>query len=143
MAQWEGDGETVGVRTKFMLTVSESKDVLRHTVYFSPAFWRSVTPDMLHKECKVPKGGIHWQQADIDTLEFNLLDKSTCNLNDSPLNSFFNIISFNHYDQHLHYLKELEKRMMDLNYAKWTGNYALLEPPKFESKRQAIQRDEL
>lgn len=142
MAQWEGDGETVGIRTKFMLTVSESRDILRHTAYFSPAFWRSVSTEALQKECRVPKGGIHLQQADLNTLEFNLVDKSSCNLNDSPLNTFFNIISFDHYEQQLPYLKDLTRRMMDLNHAKWTGNYALLQEPKSTTKAQ-VQRDEL
>ncbi|KAI8081826.1 uncharacterized protein B0P05DRAFT_538212 [Gilbertella persicaria] len=160
MAQWEGDGELVGVRTKFMLTVSD--DVIQPSDYASsyvtPVFWRSLdnTIDSLDgfkqglaQLCRVPGYGIGLGSFGAlnnkiyhpDYLEDALLNRDGCNLNDSPLNTFFTHILVDHYEDQLPYLKELERRMMDLNYAKWTGNYRMMTPSLFRKKK--VERDEL
>ncbi|KAI7899220.1 uncharacterized protein BX663DRAFT_555088 [Cokeromyces recurvatus] len=162
MAQWEGDGELVGVRTKFMITASS--DVIStpgyKSAYITSSFWRSLPKEKenlkkeLQKVCRIPAGGIGLElhstsstcvQDDItpDMLEDLLLSRSGCNLNDSPLNTFFTFISIDHYDKHLPYLQELERRMMDVNYAKWNGNYELLAPSVFTTKDKKVARDEL
>ncbi|KAI9481720.1 MAG: hypothetical protein EXX96DRAFT_618640 [Benjaminiella poitrasii] len=152
MAQWEGDGELVGVRTKFMLIASN--DIISapgyESAYITQNFWRPVTKkDQLKKECRIPAGGIgleiHQDDNDvsIDMIEDWLLSRSGCNLNDSPLNTFFTFIAVEHYEQQLAYWQELERRMMDLNYAKWSGNYELLKPSVFAGKDKKVARDEL
>lgn len=176
MSQWVGDGETVGVRTKFLVTAADSivRTAEYISAYISPTFWRSLHKSPiqslddfkqnLKKECRLPAGGIgleayssqpsscpgnlNQQLYNPDYLEDALLSRSGCNLNDSPLNTFFNIISVDHYRKHLPYLIELEERMMKLNYAKWSGNYDLITPSLFVTReqkqfKQQIQRDEL
>lgn len=68
MAQWEGDGELVGVRTKFLITLDQEvpETVGYKSAYFSPTFWRSVPSaetledykKNLNALCRVPAGGI-------------------------------------------------------------------------------------
>jgi hypothetical protein len=72
MAQWVGDGELVGVRTKFLITLDDNVvQTPGYKSYFSPTFWRSVHQkdsntvksveafkERVHDLCKVPAGGI-------------------------------------------------------------------------------------
>ncbi|KAI8353333.1 hypothetical protein BD560DRAFT_408276 [Blakeslea trispora] len=152
MAQWEGDGELVGVRTKFMLTLADNINIPDNYTpsYVSPVFWRSVHVETkeLEKTCRVPGQGIVLGPLDQQTstpeyLEDALLSKDGCNLNDSPLNTYFNAIVVDHYEHQLPYLKELERRMMDVNYAKWLGNYKALTPSLFINKKKKTNHDEL
>lgn len=166
MAQWEGDGEIVGVRTKFMFTKPDQiiSTSGYHATYFSPTFWRSTHMEPvlsiddlksnIRKECRIPSGGIALEaylsnQQDFtytpETIEDILLSRKGCNLNDSPLNTFISLFSADDYRNQLPYLKELEKRMMDLNFAKWSGNYDLIKPSKFVKKEaeKKVERDEL
>lgn len=76
-------------------------------------------------------------------LESTLTSRSGCNLNDSPLNTFFSFISVDNYEQQLPYLKELEARMMDLNFEKWNGNYKPVSPSKLVKDEKHVARDEL
>lgn len=78
-----------------------------------------------------------------EQIEDLLLDKLGCNLNDSPLNTFISVLSVNHYGKHLRYLQELKDRMMEINYAKWNGNYQLVRPSTIATKQHKVQRDEL
>ncbi|KAG1465453.1 hypothetical protein G6F56_004885 [Rhizopus delemar] len=62
-AQWEGDGELVGVRTKMLFTTSSKDGYI--SPYFTPTFWRefqgsglSELKQELKKGCRVPAGGI-------------------------------------------------------------------------------------
>ncbi|CAO3697922.1 unnamed protein product [Rhizopus stolonifer] len=149
-AQWEGDGELVGVRTKMLFTTS-SKDGYT-SPYFTPTFWREFQGSGLNelkqelkKGCRVPAGGIKlnayssedYTPAEIEEL---ILDRSGCNLNDSPLNTFISIVSQNKYEKNLDYLKELKDRLMEVNFAKWNGDYELVKP---SSLVRRVQRDEL
>lgn len=176
MSQWVGDGETVGVRTKFLVTAADSiiPNAGYTSAYISSTFWRSLHKSpiqsvddfkqALTKECRIPAGGIgleiygsqpscpddglNQQLYNPDHLEDALLSKSGCNINDTPLNTFFNMISVDYYEKHLSYLIELEERMMGLNYAKWSGKYDLIMPSLFVDPaqkpfKQQIQRDEL
>ncbi|KAI8378758.1 hypothetical protein EDC96DRAFT_493081 [Choanephora cucurbitarum] len=159
MAQWEGDGELVGVRTKFMLTLADNvKSTDNYTPsYVTPVFWRSVTNEAgsheelkqtLHQTCRVPGQGIvlgplDQQASTPDYLEDALLNKDACNFNDAPLNTYFTAIFVDHYEHQLPYLKEIERRMMDVNYAKWTGNYKTMTPSLFISKKKRVDHDEL
>ncbi|KAG0746648.1 hypothetical protein G6F57_005311 [Rhizopus arrhizus] len=162
MAQWEGDGELVGVRTKMLFTASESISTVPEyqSSYFTEPFWResrasepNKLKDDLKKVCRVPAGGIKLNAYVDDAcskddyspeqIEDLLLDKLGCNLNDSPLNTFISILSVNHYGKHLRYLQELKDRMMEINYAKWNGNYQLVRPSVIATKQHKVQRDEL
>ncbi|CEP15748.1 hypothetical protein [Parasitella parasitica] len=165
MAQWEGDGEVVGVRSKFMITKSDQITITPgyNAAYFTPAFWRSIhkvpvssVDDLkanIRKECRIPAGGVALEAYFSNHDEFNytpeivediLLSRKGCNLNDSPLNTFISLFSANVYKDQMPYLKELEKRMMDLNYAKWSGNYDLIKPSKFiKNEEKKVERDEL
>ncbi|KAL9539545.1 hypothetical protein MBANPS3_010199 [Mucor bainieri] len=165
MAQWEGDGEIVGVRTKFMLTMSDQviSTPSYHAAYFSPTFWRSTHKEPvlsvddlksnIRKECRIPAGGIaleaylSTQPSDVnytpEMVEDILLSRKGCNLNDSPLNTFISLFLADQYKEQLPYLKELEKRMIDLNYAKWSGNYDVIKPSKFVKEEKKVERDEL
>jgi hypothetical protein len=169
MSQWVGDGENVGVRTKFLVTVADNivPTAGYSSAYISPTFWRSLHKSpiqsfddfkqSLKKECRVPAGGIgleayvsqpscpdNQQLFNPEDLEDALLSRSGCNINDTPLNAFFNMISVDYYEKHLLYLIELEERMMELNYAKWSGNYGLISPSLLvTSEKKQIQRDEL
>jgi hypothetical protein len=81
------------------------------------------------------------------SLEEIFVTRKGCNLNDTPLNTFFSFVSVDHYDKHLAYLNDLDNRMMELNYEKWSGNYKPIAPTtiKFvkEAEEQHIIRDEL
>lgn len=77
-----------------------------------------------------------------NVLEDMIISRSGCNLNDSPLNSFFSFISVDQYQDQLAYLKELEKRMMQLNYEKWSGNYKPIASSLFVEENNRL-RDEL
>lgn len=63
-------------------------------------------------------------------------------MNDSPLNTFFSFVSVDNYQDQLAYWKELEGRMMDLNYQKWSGNYMPIAPSLFKDEIR-VTRDEL
>lgn len=76
-------------------------------------------------------------------LEDTITSRSGCNLNDSPLNTFFSFISVDNYDKQLPYLKELETRMMDVNYEKWSGNYKPISPSALLKDEKHVARDEL
>ncbi|CAO3619662.1 unnamed protein product [Mucor hiemalis] len=175
MAQWVGDGELVGVRTKILFTLADTvvNTADYKSSYFTPAFWRSIHKDnkiadldslkkLLGKQCRIPAGGIGLEayasaacseefNAHISSpivLEDILTSRSGCNLNDSPLNTFFSFVSVDHYDKQLPYLKDLEERMMQLNFEKWSGNYKPLSPSTLKStvekeETQHILRDEL
>jgi hypothetical protein len=82
---------------------------------------------------------------DIHFLEEVFTSRSGCNLNDSPLNTFFSFVSVDSYDDNKAYLKELEKRMMDLNFEKWSGNYKPIAPSSLltSSDDKHVARDEL
>jgi hypothetical protein len=68
MAQWVGDGELVGVRTKFLITLDSIVPQVPgyKSAYFSPKFWRSINSVGSVEEfkkgtsglCRVPAGGI-------------------------------------------------------------------------------------
>jgi len=71
MSQWVGDGEVVGVRTKFHISIEDNIVKTRDykTSYFSPTFWRSIQKGnkveslqelkkLVNKQCKIPAGGI-------------------------------------------------------------------------------------
>lgn len=71
MAQWVGDGELVGVRTKILFTLADNvvETAGYKSSYFSTAFWRTIHKDntiadldsfkkLLGKQCRVPAGGI-------------------------------------------------------------------------------------
>lgn len=75
-------------------------------------------------------------------LEDILISRSGCNLNDSPLNTFFSFVSVDHYDKQLPYLKDLEERMMQLNFEKWSGNYKPLAPTTFETSAEEKKEDQ-
>ncbi|KAI8636377.1 hypothetical protein BD408DRAFT_426255 [Parasitella parasitica] len=165
MAQWEGDGETVGVRSKFMITKSDQIVATPgySPAYFTPAFWRSIHKEpvsslddlkaSIRKECRIPAGGVALEaylsnHSDFvytpEIIEDILLSRRGCNLNDSSLNTFISLFSADVYKDQLSYLKELEKRMLDLNYAKWSGNYDLIKPSKFiKNEEKKVERDEL
>lgn len=165
MAQWEGDGEVVGVRTKFMITKSDQiiSTPGYNAAYFTPTFWRSIHKEPvlslddlkanIRKECRIPAGGIALEayltnhqgfEYTPEIIEDILLSRKGCNLNDSPLNTFISLFSSDNYQHQLSYLKELEKRMMDLNYAKWNGNYDLIKTSKYLKKEEKkVERDEL
>lgn len=81
--------------------------------------------------------------AEPSFLEDTLISRSGCNLNDSPLNTFISFISVDNYELQLPYLKELEARMMDLNFEKWSGNYKPIQPSKLLNEKKDIPRDEL
>ncbi|KAI9269733.1 hypothetical protein EDC94DRAFT_656767 [Helicostylum pulchrum] len=165
MSQWVGDGEVVGVRTKFHISIDDSITKARgYTAsYFSPAFWRSAQKGskvesfdelkkIVNKQCRIPAGGIgleaylHADNEFIVTpnvLEDLFTSRSGCNLNDSPLNTFFSFVSVDNYQDQLAYWKELEGRMMDLNYQKWSGNYMPIAPSSLFKDEIRVTRDEL
>ncbi|KAG2198961.1 hypothetical protein INT47_013145, partial [Mucor saturninus] len=170
MSQWVGDGEVVGVRTKLHISIADSivSTPNYKTSYFSPAFWRSIHKDnkvesladfkkTLGQLCRVPAGGIGLEAYVSDScsaelnqgianpsfIEDTLVSRSGCNLNDSPLNTFISFISMDNYELELPYLKELEARMMDLNFEKWSGNYKPIQPSKLLKEKKEITRDEL
>lgn len=71
MSQWVGDGEVVGVRTKFHISIADNviSTPGYKSSYFSPVFWRSIHKDnkvntledfkkSIGKQCTVPAGGI-------------------------------------------------------------------------------------
>lgn len=76
-------------------------------------------------------------------LEDTIVSRTGCNLNDSPLNTFFSFVSVDHYEHQLPYLKELETRMMHVNYEKWSGNYKPITPSTLLNEEKHITRDEL
>ncbi|CEG66824.1 hypothetical protein RMATCC62417_03340 [Rhizopus microsporus] len=162
MAQWEGDGELVGVRSRIIFTHSDN--VLHAPEYTSPyftsPFWRTLKADdisklkdNLKKECRIPAGGIKidvYSEATCsaetytpEQIEELLFYKSGCNLNDSPLNTFISVLSVDQYQKHLPYYKELESRMMESNYAKWNGEYQYIRPSHLVSIKPKMVRDEL
>ncbi|KAI8890534.1 hypothetical protein K501DRAFT_281821 [Backusella circina FSU 941] len=164
MAQWIGDGELVGVRTKVVLTLSN--DVTLSTPGYNSAYFTNTSTTMakdtktimssVHDLCKIAGGGIGIEayiknnkdeNAKIDNHFIETLISSIdgCNINDSPLNSFINVLALDHVEtKDLVYLKELEKRILQVNYAKFNGKYPQLAPATtLTMKDQKIQRDEL
>ncbi|KAI9273676.1 hypothetical protein BY458DRAFT_533162 [Sporodiniella umbellata] len=148
-AQWEGDGELVGVRTRMLFTMDTPSSL---SSFFTKPFWRNIKgldsselKQELKKNCRVPAGGVKLnaftnKKLTPKEIEEFLLDRSGCNLNDSPLNTFVSILNVQTYEQEQPYFDELKDRMMDLNVAKWNGEYELLKPSTLARK---VQRDEL
>lgn len=52
-------------------------------------------------------------------------------------------MSVDNYQDQLAYWKELEGRMMDLNYQKWSGNYMPIAPSSLLKEEIRVTRDEL
>ncbi|KAI8967548.1 hypothetical protein BDF20DRAFT_221908 [Mycotypha africana] len=185
MAQWEGDGEVVGVRSKFIITKSNQihPTPKYYPTYFTPKFWRSVPKENLipedglvtvdriknvvNKECKslirAAGGGdgigmeLHglstaFNKNEVDPqhqqviIEDIIAGKAGCNIDDFPMNTYFTFVSFDNYNTITPYLRELQKRMMKVNYSKWKQEHTTLEPSRLIAEgniKQKVQRDEL
>ncbi|KAI8148595.1 hypothetical protein BJV82DRAFT_269962 [Fennellomyces sp. T-0311] len=154
MAQWEGDGEVVGVRSKIILTTSRKS--IHNSAYFSEKFWRSSpvqnAPDIdqqLHHLCKT-SGGVGLE-AYVDPSYDNVKDMtfdaafwenaiaSACDINNAD--ACVNMIEVDQYHYYLDYLYELQKRMVPVNFGRWQGQKVKLETSKIVKKER--ERDEL
>lgn len=101
-----------------------------------------------HRQLKTKLNDVHF-------LEELFTSRSGCNLNDSPLNTFISFLTLNKFkpedrkafENQFIYFKDLEKRMMDLNFEKWTGNYKPIAPLSnyFDQEKgdSQVVRDEL
>ncbi|KAI8976871.1 hypothetical protein BDB01DRAFT_296418 [Pilobolus umbonatus] len=151
MSQWEGDGELVGVRSQLIVTYSNTMTDYNQSPHFTPVFWRSIEEENMketmiavHSACNKPLGGIgltlrHFDKLSISDVEDVLMSKDGCHMDDTLSRVFFNYVSVdNTHDTP--YLLELEDRMMEVNYAKWMGEYTSMPPSAFINERT---RDEL
>ncbi|KAL0093095.1 hypothetical protein F4703DRAFT_1789539 [Phycomyces blakesleeanus] len=173
MAQWEGDGVDVGV--KGMLIFTHSEELIEPqgytSSYFSEVFWKSSyvpgqepqdIKDRLHYMCK-KTGGISlkaypdtsstdYVSANEKLYEPRLLEElisapDGCNFNNAPMHTYFNSIIVDFYQKHLPYLKELQARMVAINFSKWDNVAKPFTPSKLlpEQKQEPVhhERDEL
>ncbi|KAI9028173.1 hypothetical protein CLU79DRAFT_554774 [Phycomyces nitens] len=172
MAQWEGDGVDVGV--KGMLIFTNSDNVITPegytSSYFSEVFWKSShvpgqdpqeIQDRLHYMCK-KTGGISLKAYPEATstdyasaneklyeprvLEDLIASPGGCDLNKAPMHTYFNSIVVDFYQTHLAYLKDLQSRMVAINFAKWDNVAKPFTPSKLipeQEKPVKHERDEL
>ncbi|KAF7728175.1 hypothetical protein EC973_006569 [Apophysomyces ossiformis] len=171
MAQWEGDGEDVGVQSKIIFTYEADIANLKNDKpsYFSPTFWKASrrlgqqTED-LHEQlqymCKT-KGAIYLRAyPDTNTkdcladekiydpyfLENAIAGPTGCNLLDKPAAGTLNAITMASYHKHLEYLRDIQKRMMHVNYEKFLGHTKKLDASSLvniKSRQEEHVRDEL
>ncbi|KAG0171692.1 hypothetical protein DFQ30_000526 [Apophysomyces sp. BC1015] len=171
MAQWEGDGEDVGVQSLVLFTHDDLVIPQGYKpTYFSPAFWKTSRKpgqhiesldDQLQYMCKTP--GAIYLRAYPDTnsdgcaanekrynphlLESTIAGPTGCNLQTTPAAGTLNAITMDFYQKHLEYLNDLQKRMLRVNYEKWQGRSTKLEVSTLTSLEPSQEeprvRDEL
>lgn len=62
-------------------------------------------------------------------IETAILSGDYCDLNNSAQRTFINVVRMDNAEDHLEYLQELQSRMVNANYAKWSGKPETSVPP--------------